>query len=406
MRVENASCARMVVALSLLVPCACAAPHASRPAATHVNVALPPREVAPAAPAPDLAASSELRLFAAEYTTCLVSKEHVLRCREDKPVRLWPEPVADVRTMALGDSASCAVRSSGALVCRDLREYDGLIANLPRVREVAMGVRHRCAITLGGRVWCWGENFHGELGIPVQPSAGAPRFDAAEVGGLLGAKALALGYGFSCALALSGEVSCWGGNQVGQLGSGGRDAEVHAAPQRVHLPRPAVALDAAAYRVCALLDDGALYCWGDNGLGELGGDTGERCACRPCSTSPWRVQGLPPAKAVDVSPDELTCALARDGGLWCWGPAFYDLGLDRESHPVPCSATPSTAPHVPAPARIDGIPALSAFANGSDHLCGVADGKILCWGERSRMASASPYQPAKTAGVVLRELEF
>lgn len=41
------------------------------------------------------------------------------------------------------------------------------------VRAIAAGDRHVCAIDLGGRVWCWGSNEHGQLGRPGE-SSGVP----------------------------------------------------------------------------------------------------------------------------------------------------------------------------------------------------------------------------------------
>ncbi|MEE8480126.1 MAG: RCC1 domain-containing protein [Desulfobacterales bacterium] len=41
--------------------------------------------------------------------------------------------------------------------------------------------------------------------------------------------------------------------------------------------RTSVAIDAGTNFICALLDNGAVKCWGDNGFGELGqGDTNDR----------------------------------------------------------------------------------------------------------------------------------
>jgi len=48
----------------------------------------------------------------------------------------------------------------------------------------------------------------------------------ASPAGVTGVKQIAVGYDHACALTMDGKVSCWGYGQYGQLGNGGGDAVV------------------------------------------------------------------------------------------------------------------------------------------------------------------------------------
>lgn len=89
---------------------------------------------------------------------------------------------------------------------------------------------------------------------------------------------IALGYSHTCALLDTGAVRCWGENAIGQLGYGHTnpigDNESPASVGDVQLGGKAVEIAAGYQHTCALLDTGALRCWGEGTFGALGyGDT-------------------------------------------------------------------------------------------------------------------------------------
>lgn len=72
-----------------------------------------------------------------------------------------------------------------------------------------------------------------------------------------------------CAVGVSGAVYCWGNNGNGQVGDGTRDYA--AVPVKItSLPGPAAQVKATPRSTCALLTSGKIWCWGDNGYGQLG----------------------------------------------------------------------------------------------------------------------------------------
>src|SRR4051812_30464009 len=108
--------------------------------------------------------------------------------------------------------------------------------------------------------------------------------------------AIGAGTDFTCVLDSSGDVRCWGRNDVGQLGGGSSDTFAHAVAARVALRGPAMALSVGRDHACALLADSSAACWGDDRMAESGAEsTPERCDDLgipvPCRTRPVRVAG-------------------------------------------------------------------------------------------------------------------
>ena len=91
-----------------------------------------------------------------------------------------------------------------------------------------------------------------------------------------GRRALAISAGGNdtCALLDGGAVRCWGDGDGGQLGYGNRnsigDDETPGGFGPVDLIRPAVAISVGAGHTCAVLDNGRVRCWGHGLEGQLG----------------------------------------------------------------------------------------------------------------------------------------
>jgi alpha-tubulin suppressor-like RCC1 family protein len=196
--------------------------------------------------------------------------------------------------------------------------------------SVAAGALHACALFSDGSVWCWGNSSQGQTG----PNAGAvfcPGFvgacDLTPVPVPLphAATAIAAGMtGSSCAILSDGSLWCWGDNTYGELGttsipSGGGNQH-SANPVQVELPtgKSATAVTIGYDHACAVLQDGSVWCWGSDSVGQLG----------PTQTasSPTPVQSFSgsafPYVAIAAG-YEFTCALStplqHGGNMTCWG---------------------------------------------------------------------------------------
>ena len=85
------------------------------------------------------------------------------------------------------------------------------VAGLDDAVEISAGYAHVCARRSTGEVVCWGDNFHGQLGIGDvdEPDEFATPQD---VVGLHDAMRIAAGSEHTCAVRESGELLCWGSN--------------------------------------------------------------------------------------------------------------------------------------------------------------------------------------------------
>jgi|GEM_PF-1311520 len=227
---------------------------------------------------------------------------------------------------------------------------------------VAPGTGHTCAIVTGGTVQCWGENAQGQLGDGTLVDRSTP----GAVVGLAGpAVALASGLDHSCALLESGAVQCWGAQNHGQLGNGVHDDDTPSADpvDVINLSAPATAIASKTDFTCALIQGGTVQCWGINFNGQIGdGSTG-------VSETPGIVSGIGNARAIAVGRNH-ACAILRNGSLKCWGRNQLGQAGNGTSDNL---VTPVTV------AGLGGTP--TSVAAGAFHTCVLLEGgAVECWG--------------------------
>ena len=128
-----------------------------------------------------------------------------------------------------------------------------------------------------------------------------------------------------CALLETGEVACWGDGFVGQLGDGTQRGTRRLTPAIVQGLGGATDIDSGPGHVCVIVANDAVYCWGSNGYGQLGDGTTD---LRTRPTLVPGLEGLHPRELALGS--ELSCALLDDGALACWGNATA-LGIEDAS---------------------------------------------------------------------------
>jgi alpha-tubulin suppressor-like RCC1 family protein len=87
-------------------------------------------------------------------------------------------------------------------------------------------------------------------------------------------------------------------------------------PGLVAVPGTAVELAAGLGHVCARIDDGTVYCWGNNMTGQCGRDPLAGAMANRVRT-PMAVPGISGATELAAG-DAFTCARVA-GGFRCWG---------------------------------------------------------------------------------------
>jgi alpha-tubulin suppressor-like RCC1 family protein len=314
-----------------------------------------------------------------------------------------------------GDAFSCAVLTDGTVRCWGDNARGQLgngsvitsqspvaVSSLSKVTKLALGGRHACALA-DGKVWCWGDGDQGQLGTKASGTC------TADGGSIACAKQpvlvpsldhvveLAAGAAHTCARLEDGSVTCWGNNAWGQLGLGNADkiaADKHD-PVLVTLDTPlsgALSIAAGDDHTCALLDGGAVRCWGRDDHRELGGPppgSGAVACSGPCSTLAIEVPGLP---STSPTIDDAGADATGDAG----NEVGSDAGIDAPKADTGASSDASSDAKTDAIAGkdtavekpeigVDSATGLGSFGrvltSGTSFSClRIDDGTVRCWG--------------------------
>jgi alpha-tubulin suppressor-like RCC1 family protein len=290
-----------------------------------------------------------------------------------------PAAASNVRAVSAGGNHTCALTNAGGVKCWGANgsgqlgngattdsstpiDVTGLTSG---VAAVSAGSGHTCALTTGGGVKCWGDNYSGELGNGTTTTSGCFCIPTpADVTGLTsGVAAVSAGSGDTCALTTGGGVKCWGTNIYGELGDG--TTTQRTTPVGVSgLASGVAAVSAGGVHTCALTTGGGLKCWGWNFYGQLGNGT------TTDSHTPVDVSGLTSGVAAVSAGGTHTCALTTGGGLKCWG--------DNNSGDLGDGTTTPRSTPVDVSGLTSGVAAVSG---GNGYTCALATGGGLkCWG--------------------------
>jgi alpha-tubulin suppressor-like RCC1 family protein len=211
---------------------------------------------------------------------------------------------ASATSIAAGNEHSCAVLSTHSMQCWGHNEHGQLgdggsePYSLPVYVKLAGGevpvlaegnsYDNNCIVLSNRSVKCWGLNEYGELGngadddgyevshstpttVVISTSPIQPLYPVSDV---------AIGSVHACAKMDDGlgntSLQCWGDNRRGQLGDGGSEERSDVstavlANGNVSTPLSNIlSVAAGGYTTCAVLADGTVRCWGDDGYGQLG----------------------------------------------------------------------------------------------------------------------------------------
>jgi len=298
-----------------------------------------------------------------------------------------------IRALSAGTINVCAAGQDGTAYCWGSVGIDDgpeKVAGPPNVTAIVSDVGTYCAIG-GGDLYCWGSYEHGELGNGMVGKIGDSEPTPQKVEGLSNVTSVAIESGTVCAVA-SAAIYCWGDNPVGQLGNG--TTEPSARPVRVEGLGAATSVTMGFGTVCAVAADEA-WCWGNNRYGQLGDGTTER------QFTPRRVGGLGRVTAVATS-STVSCGIS-DETLYCWGNASGLLGT-----PEP-SGSHSTPVPVPGFGKVSGLALGGNVTQGADNtlksshsvLCAVTDGRPVCAGANDAGQLGSGNTEPQTAPVTV-----
>jgi alpha-tubulin suppressor-like RCC1 family protein len=265
-----------------------------------------------------------------------------------------------------GESHACGLRGGGGGVYCWGDNYFGQVGNgvypgdlrapAPVTgdhdwEQVAGGGAHSCGIR-AGELYCWGRNANGQVG----DGTSTLREGAVQVGTDATWTAVSTGYEHSCGVR-DGQLFCWGDNAYGQLGNGSF-ADVFV-PAQTGIAEGWETVSGGGYHTCAIRA-GVLSCWGYGGHGQLGNDAFAN------RNAPVPIVGYEDWTSVAAGWLH-TCALRGQAGeLYCWGNnSGGQLG-------------DNTLVNRPTPTFIG--EGWDSIAAGDFHTCGTRAGLLYCWG--------------------------
>jgi alpha-tubulin suppressor-like RCC1 family protein len=189
---------------------------------------------------------------------------------------------------------------------------------------------------------------------------------------------IAAGVNHTCALTTTGGVYCWGDNGYGQLGNN--------SISNSHVPVQVVgaggsgflsgiaSITVGDFHTCAVSTTGAVYCWGLNGSGDLGNNSTTNSDV-PVQVVGVGGSGLLSGIASIAAGFGHTCAVSTTGGVYCWGyNGDGQLGANWSTE----SNVPVQVVGVGGSGLLSGI---ASIAGIYDHTCAVSTtGGVYCWG--------------------------
>ena len=240
-----------------------------------------------------VAASGMVSVYAGERASCGIAPDRTLRCWGSNSFNqvglgnnamTYPEPTptsvfgSDIRDFGMAKEVSeanaCAI-AGDSVRCygRGMAAGTGTTSPTPGLgtpRQIDVGLNFTCAIATTGRLLCWG-------GLHGQPDTAPSVWNGTPVEGLPAVASLAIGQTHACAATVDRRLFCWGDNRAGAVGNGeSGENRGQTTPYEVTGLRDVLQVAAGQKFSCALTADGRAWCWGANDGGQLGlGPPGE-----------------------------------------------------------------------------------------------------------------------------------
>lgn len=244
---------------------------------------------------------------------------------------------------------------------------------------ITVGDGFACAINTRNDAYCWGQDRSGVLGAPGYTICGAVLCSPVPqaIPGGIKFRLISAGNEHVCGISIYNKLYCWGSNGRGQLGIGWPSTSSYY-PQLINAWHYFDTLSAGAMHTCARsIDTTATFCWGDNQYLQLGNTIALTCSSSPtlpCSPSPVPITTGLSFRTVQAGLFT-SCGLEMSGKVYCWG-SNMQLGFGNgDTYTGSMRATPKP---------ISGGLAFAALTDGAAHACALeASGAAWCWGNNS-----------------------
>lgn len=233
--------------------------------------------------------------------------------------------------------------------------------------SLSVGGTHTCGVTAIGVGYCWGEDSNGALGNGILVPNGFTSSPVMVSGGVL-FNSISAGFGdTTCAVSTTNQGYCWGNASGGALGNNNNSngPAPTPTPQLVSGGQTYTVITTGAAFACGLTTTGQAYCWGTNGIGQLGTGNIPFSSSVPAQVSGGLIFTSLSAGSVHV------CGTTDSGGSYCWG----DNGAAELGNGTRITSS--------APISIGGSVGLATIRAGAQYTCGTANesGRPYCWGD-------------------------
>ncbi|MZP28345.1 hypothetical protein GTO91_01240 [Heliobacterium undosum] len=307
-------------------------------------------------------AETPVRVPLAKKITQVIPGSFTVALTEDGEIYIWgvndfPEVLGDSRTfdtrpvsftlpekivkIGRGNGVGLAISEKGSLYTWGWNYYgqrgDGgrshsfvpYKVDLPEpVVDVSCIHSHVMALSETGKVYTWGSNFFGEIGDggPVAYKPGGELIETTiptphKVAFDKKIISIATGRCASYALDEDGRLYAWGDNAVGQLGIANKEVFNSSTPLRVAIPQKVTKIDSGYFHALALTEDGALYSWGfnsgDGKLSVIGNGSTEESFFQPQRIT------VPGENTSISAGNGYTWVITKNDGIYGWGANGY-----------------------------------------------------------------------------------
>lgn len=313
----------------------------------------------------------------------------------DSPVPVQVIDLSKVVAVAAGEDHSLALLNDGTVWAWGLGTSGQLghgqftssnepvqVINLSNVKAIAAGAVHSLALLNDGTVRAWGLGADGQLGNG-QSGEGLYSPVPVQVSSLNNVKAIAAGTSHSLALLNDGTVWGWGNNGNGQLGVDDINYLFSPVPVQARNLTRVTAIACGWFYSLAIGEGGTVWTWGDNSAGQLGRATGGFTF----SSMPGQVLDIINISISSIAAGAFhTIAATTGGAVWAWG-------LNSQGQ---LAINPST-PGSPIPVEVTGLSGVAIVAAGGNYsVVTRSDGSVWAWGENTSgqlgRGNTSPYE--------------
>jgi E3 ubiquitin-protein ligase HERC3 len=242
------------------------------------------------------------------------------------------------------------IKCWGGMLGYEVNQFHGdmpneMGANLPAInlgagriaKDITVGTDHACALLDNDRIKCWGSNQYGQLGLGDMTERGrafgsmGDNLPYVDLGTGRTVKQVSAGNWVTCVILDNNKLKCWGLNGAGSLGYGDMQRRGGAAGQMgdalanvdLGTGRTPKKLFTGDSRVCVLLDNNDLKCWGNNFSGAIG--QGQLVTHVGVAPNQMGDNLAPIALGTGLVADrvvhqgESICAVLTTGAIKCWG---------------------------------------------------------------------------------------